>query len=133
MLRIIGGIVAGIAAVFATTLILELLAHQLFPVRADGEPLPIGIQLFVVFAWFAASTIGGVLAGRITGARWAVWVIAIFCAATGLATVLMFPHPVWMQIASVVAPLIGGFAATHFVTFQAAAAAPAGSDADAEV
>jgi uncharacterized membrane protein len=133
MLRIIGGIVAGLAAVFATTLILELLAHQIFPIPGEGQPLPIGIQLFVVFAWFTASVVGGVLAGRIAGARWAVWVIAIFCAASGVATVLMFPHPVWMQIASVVAPLIGGFIANHLVAPRAAGAASASLGSDAEV
>lgn len=115
MLRIIGGIVAGIAAVLATTLALEWIAHRLFPMPSSGGAFPVGIQLFVVGAWLAAALAGGYLSGRIVGARWAVWLIAALCSASAVATVLMIAHPVWMQIASVVAPIIGGMIAARLL------------------
>ena len=115
MLRAIGGIIAGLAAVFATILILELIALQLFAAAAGSASLPVGVQIFVVLAWFAGAFVGAVVAGWIARAAWPVWVVAALVALCAIIAVFMIQHPIWMQIATVVAPLLGGIVAHHVV------------------
>ena len=113
MLRTFGGIIAGLAAVFATVITLELIAHQLFPTASASASIPVGAQIFVVAAWFAGSLVGAVVSARISRAGWTVWVIAALVALLAVAAIFMIEHPVWMQIASVIAPFLGGVAAHH--------------------
>jgi len=127
MLRIIGGILAGIVTLFVTVFVIEWIGHQFFPISAEvnlrdpaANPTfvtdaPIGAQLFVVAAWFGGALLGGLIAGRISDRHWAVWVIAGFVVVAAIANIVMIPHPVWMQIGAVVAPLIGGFIASRMV------------------
>lgn len=131
MLRAIGAVVAGLVAVFGTVFILELIGHQLFPATTDVAPMPAGIQFFVIAAWFLGALAGGIVAGKIAGAKWPVWLIALLVALSSIATLFMIPHPVWMQIATVIAPLLGGFVAGHFVKVEPRAA-DSGAVADAE-
>ena len=115
MLRAIGAIIAGLAAVFATVIILELIAVQLFPTAAGAASMPVGAQIFVVVAWFMGAFVGAVVAGWIARAVWAVWVIAALVALCAIIAMFMIQHPVWMQIATVVAPFLGGIVAHHVV------------------
>ena len=115
MLRGIGAIIAGLAAVFATVFALDLIARQLFPAASDPASLPVGLQIFVVIAWFAGSLVGAAVAGAIARAGWAVWVIAALVALCALAAIFMIQHPVWMQIATLIAPFLGGIAALHLL------------------
>ncbi len=113
MLRTVGGIIAGIIVFVVTLVVLELLAHQLFP--ADGRNLPTGLLAFVAVAYFLSACAGGVTAGRISHLHWTVWVIAVLVAAGAAYSLTTINHPVWMQIASIAAPLLGGFLASRFV------------------
>ena len=112
MLRKVGGVVAGILVFVAIVSVLEMLAHQLFSMSPEGR-IPAGLHVFVAFAYFLASLGGGFVAGRIGREHWAAWVIALLVAAGAAFTLTRFTHPVWMQIASILAPLIGGFIASR--------------------
>ena len=120
MLRTIGGIVAGIIIFVITLTVLELAAHQLFP--SQGPILPSGLLIFVATAYFLSALAGGVTAGKISGVHWTAWVIALLVAAGAAYTLTTVTHPLWMQIASIAAPLLGGFVASRLVPARREAA-----------
>ena len=120
MLRLIGSIVAGIVLAVATVFVVELVGHIVYRLgeidmqdREAVAALPVGALLIVALAWLLGTLVGGSLAARLSGRRWAAWVVAAVVALFGLATVFMYPHPVWMQIAAFVAPALGGLIAGH--------------------
>jgi hypothetical protein len=39
--------------------------------------------------------------------------VAALVAAASILNILMIPHPEWMQIGAVIAPVLGGLVATH--------------------
>ena len=122
MVRTVGGIAAGVVAAFVTVAVIEYVGHIAFPFASEGEmavqpaleALPLGIKVIVVLAWFAGALVGGALAARISGTRWTAWAVGGLVALAGIANIFLMPHPVWMQIAAVVAPLLGGILAGHF-------------------
>ncbi|GAA0650398.1 hypothetical protein [Brevundimonas lenta] len=126
MLRIILGILAGVAVAMVLVICLELAGHAVFPPPAGLDPLdkadqarliammPLGAALTVVNAWLLGSWGGAAVAGLISRRMWPGWVIAALIACGGLYTVLTIPHPLWMQVAAVAAPLIGGWLAMFF-------------------
>ena len=127
MLRNILGILAGVVAAFFTIWLVDIVGHQFYPLRSDLnlrdpqqvaallQSMPAGAQAFVVAAWLLGALVGGVVAGRIVGARWAAWTLAALVAVAAIANILMIPHPEWMQISAVVAPLLGGILAGHAI------------------
>ena len=127
MLRIIGGILAGIVTLFVAVFAIEWIGHQFFPISAEvnvrdpaANPTlvtgaPLGAQLFVVAAWFGGALLGGLVAGRISDRHWAAWTIVALVVLAAIANIAMIPHPVWMQIGAVVAPLLGGFVASRLM------------------
>ena len=125
MLRTILGTIAGIAAAMAIVLLVEWIGHLLHPLPADVdmsdpeavgravEAAPFAARLIVVAAWFLGAA-GGALVARLVSRRyWSGWVVAAVIAAGGVVTVLMIPHPAWMQVAAVAAPLLGGLVGQH--------------------
>lgn len=126
MAKLIGGIVAGILVGLGVILGVELVGQLIYPtgevdmasseaVGAMIASLPTGALLFVVLAWFLGALAGGGAAVLISGRRWAAWLIGGLVALSGVANILMYPHPAWMQIAAVIVPVIGGLVAGHFV------------------
>jgi hypothetical protein len=125
MARLIGGIVAGIVAAFATVWIIDLVGHMLYPLPSDLnmrnfeeigvyiQSMPTGALAFVLGAWFAGALAGGLVAALISERHWTVWLIAGLVAAAGLLNVLMIPHPVLLQIGAIAAPLLGGLVASQ--------------------
>ena len=109
--RIILGIVAGVLAMGVTVGAIEFGAHEFFPVPSDTAPVPVGIQLLVLAAYFLGAVVGGVVAVRLSGAGWTAWVVAILVVAGAIWSMFLIPHPQWMQIGAVVAPVLGGFVA----------------------
>jgi hypothetical protein len=79
--RLILGIVAGIAAAFATIWAVEMVHHLLYPIPGDVRltdtaglaryltSLPIGSQLFIAGGWLIGAAVGGAVAGRISRRR----------------------------------------------------------------
>lgn len=124
MARLILGIVAGMVAAFATVFAIDLAGHQIYPLPSDLnmrdpeavgafiETMPAGALAVVVIAWFAGALDGGVVASLIARRAWTVWPIAGAVALAGIVNVLMIPHPAALQIGAVVAPLLGGLAAS---------------------
>ena len=123
--RLIGGLLLGTLAAFVSVFLIEWIGHFVFPLPSDlaledpesleralgGIPLP--LKLIVAFAWFAGATDGAWVAMRMSRRSWVGWAVAAIVAVAALANVLMIPHPVWMQIAAVAAPLCGGLLAHH--------------------
>lgn len=125
MLRTILGIVAGVLLAFAVMIGLEMAGHAAMPPPAGLDPTDpedlkqmmasasLAAKAWVVFGWFAAALAGGWLARRISRTGWAGWVIAALIAVGGIANIMMIPHPLWMQVAAVAAPLLGGWIVTR--------------------
>ena len=125
MLRTILGIVAGVVVAFVVLMGLEMAGHAAMPPPAGLDPADpedlkqmvasasTAAKAWVVFAWFAAVVAGGWVARRLSRASWAGWVIAGLIVVGGIANIMMIPHPLWMQIAAVVAPLLGGWLVTR--------------------
>ena len=146
MLRIILGIVGGVIAGFAAIWLTDMIGHSIYPIPSDvsiGNPeqmgalirgMPGGAQAFVVAAWFAGALVGGIVANLIADQRWTAWVIAGFVALASILNILMIPHPEWMQISAVVAPVLGGLIAAHLARPRRRAGSPtAEGEADAGV
>lgn len=124
MLRIILGILAGAVLAMLIVAGLETAGHLVFPPPpgidvTDPEQLaalmplvPMGAKIWVVAAWGLGALGGGLAAILISRRSWTAWVIAGLIACAGVATILMIPHPLWMQVAAVAAPLLGGWLAT---------------------
>lgn len=125
MARLIGGIVAGILAAFATVWIVDLAGHMIYPLPSDLsmgdfeavggylQSMPAGALAFVVAAWFAGALVGGLAAALISERRWTAWLIAVLVAVAGVLNILLIPHPVLLQIAAIVAPALGGLVASQ--------------------
>lgn len=133
MLRTILGIVAGVVLAFVVLIGLEMAGHAAMPPPAGLDPADpedlkqmvasasATAKAWVVFAWFAAVVAGGWVARRLSRKGWAGWVIAGLIVLGGVANIMMIPHPLWMQIAAVAAPLLGGWIVTRL---PAGASAP---------
>jgi hypothetical protein len=127
MIRSILGVIAGIVVAVLTVMAVQGLGHALYPYPADvdlNDPeqiarvfptIPIAAKLFVVAAWFGGALAGAAVAKAIAGRDWAAWTIAVLIAIGALANIFVIPHPVWMQVSAVVAPLLGGLIANHLV------------------
>jgi hypothetical protein len=106
--------VAGIAAMIATIMLIEGVAHAAFPTPpvAGAEMariiamMPAAAKVLVVLGWFAGPLAGAALAARLTPWRPAPWIVAGLALAGGVATVVMIPHPPAMSIAAVAGPLL---------------------------
>ena len=120
MLRTVLGIVADVLLAFAVLIGLEMAGDAAMPPPARLDPTnpedlkqmvaaaPLAAKAWVVFGWFVAPLAGGWLARRLSGKGWAGWIIAGLILLGGIANILMIPHPLWMQIAAVAAPLLAG-------------------------
>ena len=125
MLRTILGIFAGVVLAFVVLMGLEMAGHAVMPPPPGLDPADpkdlkqmvasasMAAKVWVVFAWFAAVVAGGWAARRLSRKGWAGWVIAGLIVLGGVANIMMIPHPLWMQIAAVAAPLLGGWIVTR--------------------
>jgi cyanate permease len=114
--RIIGGLAAGIAAFLVVLGSMEYLAHKLAPKAGSSAMLAL-----VAAAYFLSAFAGGWLAARISNRSWAGWAVAGLVAAGAIGSLFQFPHPLWMEIASVAAPLLGGVLAVRLARVPEAA------------
>ncbi|WP_298702127.1 hypothetical protein [uncultured Brevundimonas sp.] len=125
MLRTILGIVAGAVVAILTVMGLEMIGHAAMPPPAGLDPADpedlkqmvaaasTAAKAWVVFAWFGAVVTGGWVARRLSRKAWAGWVIAGLILLGGVANLVMIPHPLWMQIGAIAAPLLGGWIVTR--------------------
>ena len=127
MIRAVLGVVAGLCAAVLTVMAVQALGHALYPYPADvdlSDPeqiarvfpvIPVAAKLFVVAAWFGGALIGAAAAKAIVGRSWAAWAIAGFIVVGAVMNLFVIPHPVWMQLSAVIAPLLAGVIANHLV------------------
>lgn len=98
------GLVVGLGAMLG----LEWLNTQvLLPneyVPTAGGPA----QAMIVAGWALLALAGGVAAVRVADWPASGWIVALLAIGVALAQSLASPHPLWMQIAAVVAPLLAG-------------------------
>jgi hypothetical protein len=122
MLRLVLGVLAGVAAGFATVFLIELISGKLYPMPAGLDPtnaegmkayiagLPGGAFALVLAAMtlgaFDAAAIAAVIAGR---RRVAGWIAGGFIVAATVVNVIAIPHPVWFAAASVVLAATGAW------------------------
>jgi hypothetical protein len=137
MLRTVSGIIAGVLLAFAVLIGLEMAGHAAMPPPTGLDPgdpedlkqmvasAPLAAKAWVVFGWFVATLAGGWLARRLSGKGWAGWVIAGLILLGGIANIMMIPHPLWMQVAAVAAPLLAGVIVMR-LPYGGSAAAAAG-------
>lgn len=121
MLKLFLGIAAGIIVAFAAVAIAESLGHQLYPLSSSIDPrdvaelagamdaVPFGAKAVVLAAWFLGALIGGYLANRIADRAIAGWIVAAAVALSGVATMLVIPHPMWMWAGGVLLPVAAGW------------------------
>lgn len=110
MVRSVGGLVAGIIIFLGLLVLIELVAHRVAP--RSGSAILYGI---VIFAYFLGALVGGIAAGIIADRVWPAWAIAVLVTLGVIWTIADLPQPFWVQVASVIAPLVAGFLGAHFV------------------
>jgi hypothetical protein len=114
MARRILGTFAGIIVAMLVVGVMDYLSRMLVPdaasMPAQGfAAVPMTAKVVMALGWLLATLIGGFIAVRI--ARWvpAVWVVAGLIIAACLYNGFTIPGvPFWMQVAGVIAPLLGG-------------------------
>lgn len=104
--RIIAGVVAGVIAFVAILAGIEFLAHQIAPSAGSGVMLAL-----VAAAYFLSALGGSYAAAKISRRSWTIWLITLLVLVGAVWSLVQFNHPLWMQIASVVAPILGGLVA----------------------
>lgn len=119
MIRILGGIVAGMAAAITLMMVTEAIGNQIAPAPdrldlenlAETPPLPLLTLLFPIFGWFLGALIGGFLAIKVSDRPWTAWAIAgVVLVATVFNFVLMH-YPTWVMVAGLIMPILGGWLA----------------------
>jgi hypothetical protein len=116
------GVIAGLIAAFVVIFGVEWIDTTLYPlpVIESDDPaqlakvilaMPFTAKLLVVGGFLLGAFVGAAVALRLSQWRPSGWMIAALIAAGGAWTVIVIPHPLWMQIASVAAPLAGGWLA----------------------
>ncbi|HEX8224110.1 MAG TPA: hypothetical protein VF605_09865 [Allosphingosinicella sp.] len=134
-MRLAMGIVAGIVVAFLCVFAVEWVGHSLYPPPAGldatnpadqarlMEAMPAAAKAIVLGAWFVAALAGAWTANRIAGRSLAGWIVALLVVATGIATMVMIPHPAWMWAGGIALPLAGAWIADRMAARRPAAAA----------
>ena len=125
MVRVALGLVAGIVLALAVIMGIEGLSAQFFPIPANFasmdrvdqgvvmDELPFLPKALVLLGWGVAAALGGVAARAIGGKDRLAWAIAALVIAGALVTSFTIPHPLWMRLGAVFAPLAGGWLAAR--------------------
>lgn len=117
------GVIVGVVVAMATITMVEMIGHLIFPpppgtdmrdpaqVAQVVTSIPLPAKIWVTLAWFLGS-LTGALAG-VAVARWAAaaWIVAAVVIAGAIWSYTMIPHPLWMQAAGVLLPLLAGWIA----------------------
>lgn len=127
MVRLVLGIIAGIVAAVATIGGLNLVSHMLHPIpdglRAENyaaigafiAAMPAWALAVIALAWFLGALVGGLAAGLVSRRSWTVWLIGLLIIAAAAVNVFNIPHPLVLQIAAFVAPLLGALLALRIL------------------
>ncbi|HKO56878.1 MAG TPA: hypothetical protein VJ276_13470 [Thermoanaerobaculia bacterium] len=112
MLRVLGGIVAGVLLAVGLIIVVELVGHAVYPpppgtniddpaaVARLAAQRPLGALLFVILGWTLGAFCGSYVAGAI-GKRPAPAVTpGVLVCAAAVANMFQIPHPTWFWIVS---------------------------------
>ncbi|WP_106640411.1 hypothetical protein [Allosphingosinicella vermicomposti] len=125
-MRALGGIIAGLLIGLVIALALTIVSIVIHPFPRDFNPrsandlatyyetAPFLALFMIVLGRFLGALAGGWVANAISGTRWTAWVIGIALCAYIVIEMSGIPHPLWMQITGVLAPLVGAAIAHHF-------------------
>lgn len=119
-MRKTAAVLLGIFISFAMLSAFDVLAGSLFTLpdieTADRATLaaaiagiPLSAKTIVAGSWLLAALAGAWLALRIADWKAGGWIVTAVFLAANIYNQLMLPHPLWMQIASVAFPLLGGW------------------------
>jgi hypothetical protein len=118
MIRIILATVAGIIVALLIIVCFDMIGHALWPAPFDAgiaATLPIPLLLSVVVGWFLGVLGGGFVAGKIAHRRIAITIVGAVILAATLYNFWAIPHPLWMMISGVVAPVLAAALAMRLV------------------
>ena len=144
-MRVLAGIIGGLAAGIVALLAISFVGDLMFPMAAeidarDPEQVtgafsssPIGAKLMLLAALFGGAFVGAWVADRIALRRWAGWPLALILTLFAIAVIFLVALPAWMQIALVLAPLLGVLLASHALPRRIEAPAKDEGPADATV
>lgn len=125
-------VIAGIFAGFAAMMAISFVGTQMFPLmapRTSGDAIEqataafahatMGLKLSLVIAWFVGGLVAAAVAKLIAPSGRVAWTaVAILTVLTAI-NIFILPYPVWMEIANVVMPLLGGLVGNHLVGARA--------------
>jgi len=128
---VLGAIVGGV-----TVGVVEMIGHVVYPpppnldasnpeaLKAYIATAPLAVMLFVLLAWVVGAFTGGFVAAWIGRRAPTVHALIIggFILLAGIATMLVYPHPVWFWIAGIVSVPPSAYVAALLVSRRAAAA-----------
>jgi hypothetical protein len=119
--RLILGIIAGIIAAVATIWCVDMVNHMIHPLPRslsihDREGLgdyisampPLALSL-VAASWFLGALVGGLVAAWVARRDIAIGIVGIVVVIAAVGNLLIARHPVVLQVAAFVAPLVGTF------------------------
>ena len=116
MIRMLGGVAAGVAIAIALMMLVEGLTNMAFPpprlnLNNPNAPatLPLATQLFPVLAWFLATLIGGFIAVVLSSRAWTAWLVAASVLAGEILDYLLGRHAAWVMISGILAPLLAAW------------------------
>lgn len=118
MIRTLGGIVAGLAAAVVLMMVTEAIGYRVAPppgwVDLPGAEDPQQSFLSLLFqplGWFLGALVGGWLAIRISDEARTTWAVTGVVLLAAVVNFLFLPLPVWLIVAGIVLPLLGGWLA----------------------
>jgi len=117
---IVLGVAIGILVAFVIVAAIEFWGSLLFMQAAPVDPvgqvaarwvasMPLPAKLLVVAGWLLGALAGAAAAGRVARRSTIGWIPAALVAAVAIANVVLIPHPLWMTVAAVLAPIVGGW------------------------
>ena len=127
MARNILAVIAGIIAAGVTVFLVEMVGHFVLPMppgvdpanpdslRANAVNLPASNLLAVLIAWCAGSFVGGLVAALVSRQQkmLCALIAALFILGSGVASMVVIPHPIWFWIAAILLPLPCAWAAAR--------------------
>lgn len=116
-------VIAGVVAMFVIAIAVQMLIPILHSVPAGLDPrdatalsawmagAPISVKLLTVAAWLLGALGGGWLALRLSGWVNGAWIVAGLDALMAVSNIARIDYPLWVKVAAVAAPLLGGWLA----------------------
>lgn len=122
ILRIILGVVTGLALGIGLVMVGDVINHRFFPpppdvqvtnpeaIRAYMQSAPITSLLGLPITWTVAAFAAAFAGSRIANRAWAGWIAGGLIFAATCLNLAMIPHPLWMLVAAIaLVPAAGWF------------------------